>query len=44
MMRSGGQFSEANHTSIVSRLGPGLSQLIHLQIVKLLQRVGNMYM
>ena len=44
MIRSGRQFAEANHEIIVVRLGRGLLQLMHLQILKLLQQVGNMYM
>ena len=38
MIRSGRQFAEANHEIIVVRLGRGLLQLMHLQIVKLPQR------
>ena len=44
MMQSGSQFAEANNTSIMTQLGRGYLQLMNLQIVKLLQRVGNIYM
>ena len=37
------QFYEANNARTVDRLGRGLLQFMHLQIVKLLQRVENMY-
>ena len=44
MMRSRGNFSEANNESIMDQLGRGLLQLMHIHIMRLLQRVENMYM
>ena len=43
-MRSRSQFSEANLVSILAQLVRGLSYFMHLQILKFLDRVGNMYM
>ena len=43
MMRSRGNFSEANNESIMDQLGRGLLQLMHIHIMRLLQRVENMY-